>query len=59
MTKPAGGCAAKAGDAYSVLTRLPAPHRLSPADALSLMEANFMGPVNRPLASPDLAVLVP
>jgi predicted nucleic acid-binding protein len=29
-------------EAYSVLTRLPAPHRLSPADALSLMEANFM-----------------
>jgi predicted nucleic acid-binding protein len=32
-------------EAYSVLTRLPAPHRLSPADALSLMEANFMRPV--------------
>jgi predicted nucleic acid-binding protein len=29
-------------EGYSVLTRLPAPHRLSPADALSLMEANFM-----------------
>ncbi|HLH18805.1 MAG TPA: PIN domain-containing protein [Bryobacteraceae bacterium] len=29
-------------EAYSVLTRLPAPHRLSPADALSLVEANFM-----------------
>jgi predicted nucleic acid-binding protein len=32
-------------EAYSVLTRLPAPHRLSPADALTLMEANFMRPV--------------
>src|SRR5689334_10828373 len=29
-------------EAYSVLTRLPAPYRLSPADALSLMEANFI-----------------
>src|SRR5436305_10172290 len=33
-------------EAYSVLTRLPAPHRLSPADALSLLEANFMRLVN-------------
>jgi predicted nucleic acid-binding protein len=32
-------------EAYSVLTRLPAPYRLSPADALRLMEANFMRPV--------------
>jgi predicted nucleic acid-binding protein len=29
-------------EAYAVLTRLPAPHRLDPADALSLLEANFM-----------------
>jgi predicted nucleic acid-binding protein len=29
-------------EAYSVLTRLPAPFRLSPADALGLLEANFM-----------------
>jgi predicted nucleic acid-binding protein len=29
-------------EAYSVLTHLPAPHRLSPSDALSLMEMNFM-----------------
>jgi predicted nucleic acid-binding protein len=29
-------------EAYVVLTRLPAPHRLSPADALALLEANFM-----------------
>lgn len=29
-------------EAYAVLTRLPDPHRLSPADALTLLEANFM-----------------
>ena len=29
-------------EAYSVLTRLPAPHRLPPSDALRLLEANFM-----------------
>lgn len=29
-------------EAYAVLTRLPAPHRLSPRDALTLLEANFM-----------------
>jgi predicted nucleic acid-binding protein len=29
-------------EAYAVLTRLPPPHRLSPADALALLEANFM-----------------
>lgn len=29
-------------EAYCVLTRLPPPHRLSPADALALLEANFM-----------------
>lgn len=29
-------------EAYSVLTRLPSPHRLSAKDALSLLEANFM-----------------
>ena len=29
-------------EAYAVLTRLPAPHRLSPSDALSLLEANFL-----------------
>jgi predicted nucleic acid-binding protein len=28
-------------EAYAVLTRLPAPHRLSPSDALTLLEANF------------------
>jgi predicted nucleic acid-binding protein len=29
-------------EAYSVLTRLPAPHRLSPYDALNLLETNFV-----------------
>ncbi len=29
-------------ETYSVLTRLPSSHRLSPADALSLLEANFI-----------------
>ena len=28
-------------EAYAVLTRLPPPHRLSPADAVALLEANF------------------
>lgn len=32
-------------EAYAVLTRLPAPHRLSPEDALVLIEANFMAGV--------------
>ncbi len=31
-------------ETYSVLTRLPPPHRLSAADALTLLEANFMSP---------------
>jgi len=29
-------------EAYSVLTRLPSPHRIAPADARSLLEANFL-----------------
>jgi len=29
-------------ETYSVLTRLPTPHRLSPVAALSLVEANFL-----------------
>jgi predicted nucleic acid-binding protein len=29
-------------ETYSVLTRLPAPHRLSPSDALKLIETNFV-----------------
>ncbi len=28
-------------ETYAVLTRLPAPHRLTPADAWTLVEANF------------------
>ena len=29
-------------ETYAVLTRLPAPYRLSPVDALALLEAGFM-----------------
>jgi predicted nucleic acid-binding protein len=29
-------------ETYAVLTRLPVPHRLSPADALTLLESNFI-----------------
>jgi len=29
-------------EAYSVLTRFPAPHRIAPTDARSLLEANFL-----------------
>jgi len=29
-------------ESYAVLTRLPAPYRLAPADALALLEANFI-----------------
>lgn len=29
-------------EAYAVMTRFPAPHRLSPADALALLERNFI-----------------
>ena len=29
-------------EAYAVLTRFPAPHRLAPADALALLEGNFI-----------------
>lgn len=31
-----------AAEAYAVLTRLPPPHRLSPADALALIDGNFL-----------------
>lgn len=31
-----------AAEAYAVLTRFPAPHRISPADALTLIEGNFL-----------------
>jgi predicted nucleic acid-binding protein len=30
-------------ETYSVLTRIPSPYRLSPADALALLEASFLG----------------
>src|SRR5512144_1236278 len=30
-------------ETYAVLTRLPPPHRLSPADSFALVEANFTG----------------
>jgi predicted nucleic acid-binding protein len=30
-------------EAYAVLTRLPAPHRLAPSDAWQLLDANFAG----------------
>jgi predicted nucleic acid-binding protein len=30
-------------EAYAVLTRLPSPYRLAPADAFLLLETNFMG----------------
>ena len=30
-------------EAYAVMTRLPAPHRLSPRDAHALLEQNFAG----------------
>ncbi len=29
-------------EAYAVLTRLPSPHRLSPADAWKLVKVNFV-----------------
>lgn len=29
-------------EAYAVLTRIPAPHRLAPSDAWALIEANFV-----------------
>ena len=29
-------------EAYAVLTRLPSPYRLSPSDALALLEGNFI-----------------
>ena len=32
-------------ETYSVLTRLPSSHRLPPAEALSLLDANFMNDV--------------
>lgn len=40
-------------EAYSVLTRLPAPHRLSPTDALALLEANFIVKVKVAALAPE------
>ena len=37
------GAAPALVEAYAVLTRLPAPHRLSGENALALLEENFMG----------------
>ena len=31
-------------EAYAVLTRLPAPHRIAPADAWAVLSANFVEP---------------
>jgi hypothetical protein len=31
-------------EASAVLTRLPAPHRIAPADAWALLQANFVKP---------------
>jgi predicted nucleic acid-binding protein len=31
-------------EAFAVLTRLPAPHRIAPGDAWALLEANFVAP---------------
>ncbi|MCX6544010.1 MAG: PIN domain-containing protein [Acidobacteria bacterium] len=33
-------------EAYAVLTRLPAPHRLAPGDAWTLLESNFVKPAH-------------
>jgi predicted nucleic acid-binding protein len=34
-------------ETYAVLTRLPAPHRLSPSDAWHLIDANFVEPATQ------------
>jgi len=33
-------------EAYAVLTRLPAPHRLAPGDAWTLLDSNFVRPAH-------------
>jgi predicted nucleic acid-binding protein len=38
-------------ETYAVLTRLPSPHRLSPADAWTLIEANFVKGASLPVLS--------
>jgi len=46
-------------EAYAVLTRLPAPHRLAPADAWALLSANFVEPAKLvALEGPSHAVLL-
>ncbi len=40
-------------ETYSVLTRLPSPHRLAPADALRLIEENFADTRTVALAASD------
>lgn len=41
-------------EAYSVLTRLPSPHRVSPSDALGLLEGNFTGARTVALAAAEI-----
>jgi predicted nucleic acid-binding protein len=41
--EPLATAAHALAESYAVLTRIPAPHRLSPADALALLEGNFIG----------------
>jgi predicted nucleic acid-binding protein len=46
-------------EAYSVLTRLPAPHRIAPADARSLLASNFVqGAKSVALSATDYRVLL-
>ena len=45
-------------ETYAVLTRLPAPHRLSPGDALALLEANLFGHPFVALDAPSYRALV-
>lgn len=46
-------------EAYSVLTRLPPPYRISPAESLRLLEANFVaaGEILAPDADDYLALM--
>jgi predicted nucleic acid-binding protein len=46
-------------EAYAVLTRLPPPHRLSPHDAWTLVETNFIAPATIvALTGPTYATLL-
>ena len=54
---PAGGLVLPADvlvETYSVLTRLPSPHLLSPANALRLLEENFANARTVALAATDV-----